>query len=164
MPQYAAVSRERHANKKWQRYTNLAFATGEMVAPIVGAELAKSALAMPCAFLQQSGRYTLVALLSLVAGRNMFVGPDGRWLGPYIPAAFRLYPFRVLPTDQTDKVALCVDEESKLVVDGSSAGEEFFDTQGNPAPVVKPVFDAAMAWNATARLPTWRLKPLRKRV
>ena len=100
MPQFAAVSRERHANKKWLRYSNHAFAAGEIIAPIVGAELARAALAMPCAFLQQSGRYTLVAVLSIIAGRNMFVGPDGRWLGPYVPAVFRLYPFRVLPTEK----------------------------------------------------------------
>ena len=145
MPQFAAVSRERHANKKWLRFSNYAFAAGEIIAPIVGAELARAALAMPCAFLQQSGRYTLVAVLSIIAGRNMFVGPDGRWLGPYVPAVFRLYPFRALPTEQGDTAVLCVDEESKLVVDGRSAGEEFFDAQGNPAPVLKPAFDAALA-------------------
>ena len=53
--------------------------------------------------------------------------------------------FGCCPTAGTDAVVLCVDEESKLVVDGSSAGEEFFDAQGNPAPVLKPVFEAAMA-------------------
>jgi hypothetical protein len=145
MPQFAAVSRERHANKKWLRYTNLNFAAQEVIAPIVGAELARAALAMPCAFVQQSGRYVLVAVLSLIAGRNMFLAPDGRWLGGYVPAAFRLYPFRMLPNKGTDAVVLCVDEESKFVVDSSSAGEEFFDAQGNQAPVLKPVFDAAMA-------------------
>jgi hypothetical protein len=145
MPQFAAVSRERHANKKWLRHTNYAFAAGEMIAPIVGAELARAAVAMPCAFLQQSGRYTLVAVLSLVSGRNMFVGPDSRWLGLYVPAVFRLYPFRVLPTEKADSVVLCVDEQSNLVVDGASTGEEFFDAQGNPAPVLKPAFDAALA-------------------
>ena len=73
MPQFAAISRERHANKKWLRFSNFSFAAGEVIAPIVGAELARAALAMPCAFLQQSGRYTLVAVLSIIAGRNMFV-------------------------------------------------------------------------------------------
>jgi hypothetical protein len=145
MTQYAAISRERHANKKWQRYVNFAFAAGESVAPIVGAELAQAALAMPCAFLQQSGRYVLVALLSVLSGRNMYVGPDGRWLGPCIPAMFRLYPFRMLSNKETDAVVLCVDEDSKFIVDGSSPGEEFFDAEGNPAPVLKPVFEAAMA-------------------
>ena len=145
MPQFAAISRERHANKKWLRYANFRFAAGEVIAPIVGAELARAALAMPCAFVQQSGRYVLVAVLSPPGGRNVFVGSDGRWLGRYVPAALRLYPFRLLPTAGADAVVLCVDEESKLVVDGNSAGEEFFDSQGNPAPVLKPVFEAAMA-------------------
>ena len=145
MPQFAAISRERHANKKWLRFSNFGFAAGEVIAPIVGAELARAAHALPCAFLQQSGRYTLVAVLSIIAGRNMFVAPDGRWLGPYVPAVFRLYPFRVLPTDKGDSVVLCVDEESKLVVDASSPGEEFFDAQGSLAPVLKPAFEAGMA-------------------
>ena len=100
MPRFVPVNRERYGQKKWLRYTSYAFAAGEVVTPIVAAELARAALALPCAFLQQSGRYTLVAVLSLIAGRNMFVGPDGRWLGPYVPAVFRLYPFRVLPTEQ----------------------------------------------------------------
>jgi hypothetical protein len=145
MPQYAAISRERHANKKWLRYTNFTFVAGEVIAPIVGAELARAALAIPCAFVQQPGRYVLVAVLSLLGGRNMFVGSDGRWLGRHIPAAFRLHPFRMLPNEGTDSVVLCVDEESKFVVDGNSAGEEFFDAQGNAAPILKPVFEAAMA-------------------
>jgi len=145
MPQYAVVSRERHAKKKWLRYTNFTFAAGEVIAPIVSAELVSAALAMPCAFVQQAGRHSLVAMLSLIGGRNMFVGPGGRWLGRYVPAALRLYPFRMLPQAGTDAVVLCVDEESKLVVEVSSTGDEFFDAQGNPAPALKPVFEVAMA-------------------
>ena len=145
MPQFEAVSRERHANKKWLRYPNFAFAAKEMIVPIVGFELAHAALAMPCAFVQQSGRYVLIALLSPAGGRNMFVGPDGRWFGRYVPALFRLYPFRVLRNKGTDAMVLCIDEESKLVVDGPFAGEEFFDAQGNLAPVLKPVFDVGRA-------------------
>ena len=162
MPQFAAVSRERHANKKWLRYTNLAFTAGEAIAPIVGTELAHAALAMPCAFVQQSGRYVLAAVLSFPGGRNMFVAPDGRWLGRYIPAVFRLYPFLLRPSKGTDGVVLCVDEESKLVVDGNSAGEEFFDAQGNPATVLKPVFEVGMALERGANRPTWALRHLPK--
>ncbi len=74
MSRFAAVSRERHADKKWLRFKGYAFAAADTVAPLVGVELARAALAMPCAFLEQSGRYTLVAVLSLIPGRNMFVG------------------------------------------------------------------------------------------
>jgi hypothetical protein len=107
---------------------------------------------MPCAFLEQSGRYTLLAVLSLIPGRNMFVGPGGRWLGPYVPAWFRAYPFRVFPQQGTDKVVLCVDEESGLVLERGAAGEEFFDAEGNPAPALKPVFEALMEVERSRRV------------
>src|SRR3954447_13904434 len=94
MPRLVAVSRERHGQKKWLRFKGYAFAAANAVAPIVGAELARApAILMPSAFLQHSGRYMLVSVLSATPGRNMFVGSDGRWLGPYVPACFRLYPF-----------------------------------------------------------------------
>jgi len=146
MPRFAAVSRERHGNKKWQRFTNYGFAAADAMVPIVGAEVGRAALAMPCAFMheQEAGRYTLVVALSPIPGRNMFVGPDGSWLGPYVPFWFRVYPFRLLPAPGLDQPVLCVDEDSTLIVDRIAAGEEFFDAAGNLSPALKPVFEALM--------------------
>jgi hypothetical protein len=141
MVQFVAVSQERHASKKWQRHANYGFAAAETLAPIVGAELSKAALSMPLAFSEQAGRYTLVAVLSLVPGRNMFVGPDGRWFGNYIPACLRSYPFNLVPQQGTDQLVLCVDEESGLVVEKHIAGEEFFDAEGNVSPALKPIVE-----------------------
>jgi hypothetical protein len=144
MPRFAVVSRERHGGKKWQRFNGYAFAAADALVPIAGVELSRAAPSIPCAFLQQSGRYTLVAVLSPVPGRNMFVGAGGRWLGSYVPAWFRLYPFRMLPEQGTDTLMLSVDEESGLVVERNAAGEEFFDGEGNLSPALKPVFEALM--------------------
>ena len=141
MVQFVAVSQERHALKKWRRHTSYKFAATEAVAPIVGAELAKAALSMPLAFSEQAGHYTLVAVLSLVSGRNMFVGSDGRWYGNYIPACLRSYPFGLLPQHGTDQLALCVDEGSGLVVEKNITGDEFFDAEGNVSPAVKAVME-----------------------
>jgi hypothetical protein len=139
--QFTAVSRERHAGKKWLHSNGYAFAAADALAPLVGAELVRAAVSMPCAFLEQSGRYTLVAVLSLVPGRNMCVGPDGRWLLGYIPAWFRTYPFRLVPQQGTDKAVLCVDEGSGLVVEDNAAGEDFFAKDGNIPPALKTLFD-----------------------
>jgi hypothetical protein len=141
MPQYVAVSRERHGAKKWRRHTSYAFARADDVAPIVGAELSKAALGMPCVFVEQEGRYKLAALLSLVPGRNMFVGPDGRWLGAYIPAGLRFYPFRLLPQEGADDAVLCVDEQSGLVMDADAGGEPFIDADGKLAPPLRLVLN-----------------------
>jgi len=144
MPRFAVVSRERHGGKKWVRFNGYAYAAAEALAPIGGAELGRAALAMPLAFSEQSGRYTLAAVLSPVPGHNMLVGPDKRWLGPYVPAWFRLYPFRMLAQQGADERVLCVDEETGLVVERSAAGEDFFDGEGNLSPALKPVFEALM--------------------
>jgi hypothetical protein len=71
----------------------------------------------------------------------MFVGPDGRWLGSYIPACFRSYPFNLLPKQGTDQLVLCVDEDSGLVTDANAAGEDFFDETGAISPALKVVFE-----------------------
>ena len=154
MPRFAAVSRERHGGKRWLRCNDYTFAAADGAAPILGPELARAALSMPCAFLEQAGRYTLVAVLAPVPGRNMFVGPDGRWLGPYVPTWFRFYPFRMLPQQGTDELVLCVDEDSKLVVDrGATGGEAFFDAEGNFSPALKSVLESLTALERN-RMPT----------
>ena len=92
----AVVSRAQHAGKKWQGPKNYNFASADALVPIVGAELLRAALSIPLAFLQQESGFVLVAVASLVPGRNMLVAPDGRW-GRYIPAQLRGYPFCLLP-------------------------------------------------------------------
>lgn len=144
MPQFAVVSRERHAARRWRRPDGYGFAAGDAVVPVVGAELARLVLAMPIAFVEQAGRYQLVAVLSLTSGRNMFVEPHGRWLGSYIPAWYRSYPFRLLMREGADEPVLGVDEDGKLVADGAAAGEDFFDAGGNPSKALKPIVDLLM--------------------
>jgi len=141
MPQFVAVSRERHAGKRWRRPDNHGFAAADPLIPTFGGELFRLAPIMPVAFVEQSGRRQLMAVLSLSPGRNMFVGPDGRWLGSYVPVFFRSYPFRLLQPDGTDESVLCVDEDSKLIVAGHEAGEDFLDAKGGPSAAVKPIVD-----------------------
>jgi hypothetical protein len=141
MTQLAAVSRERHAGKRWLRPTSYRFAAAEATALVVGAELAAAALSMPLAFIGQADRHTLVAVLSLTPGRNLFVAPDGRWLGGYVPALFRAYPFGLAPKQGTDEIVLCVDEGSGLVTDAQPGGEPFFDGDGKLSPAVQQTFD-----------------------
>ena len=50
MPQFTAISRDSHAGKKWQPFKGYDFASTVVLAPVVGVELARAALAMPLAF------------------------------------------------------------------------------------------------------------------
>ena len=97
---------------------------------------------MPLAFVEENGALSLVAVMSLEPGNNQFVASDGRWLGGYIPAAVRSYPFALLHPDGAEAPILCVDEDSGLVVDAGTPGAEpFFDEEGAPAPPLKVVLD-----------------------
>ena len=116
MVKIVAVDRERHAGKGCRRAPHYSFAATQALTPLVGAEFAQAAVAMPMAFIEHSGRYLPVAVMSPVQGRNFFVSPTGQWLGNYVPAGLRSYPFSLV-REGSDNVALCIDEDSGWVVD-----------------------------------------------
>lgn len=132
MSQFTAVTPQQFANKAWQRHTSYAFAAKANVIPVVAEELANLAPALPLGFVQINASFELVAITSLLPGNNLFVAPNGDWLGRYIPAALRGYPFRVVKAEGKDESILCIDESSGLVVE-SGLGEAFFDGAGRPA-------------------------------
>ena len=65
-------TRDSHAGRFWHRLTAYTFASRDCFAPLVG-------------------------LLSPVAGKNLFVDTNGRWLGDCIPSCYRAYPFSLAP-------------------------------------------------------------------
>jgi len=139
MRNYQPVSTNKHASLRWKRFDNYHFAAKDAVAPLVVQELPKAAMALPLAFIEQEGGYTPVAVLGLQSGHNLFVAPDGRWIGPYTPAAYRGHPF-TLAKMADGQQALCVDAESGLVgPEGEGFEETFFDEQGQPSQAVKAV-------------------------
>ena len=81
MPKFTAVDRDAYATKVWRRPTDFRFVSHDTVAPVVLAEAAVAAQSMPLAFLEQSGQYFLVAVLSFAPNTNLFVTPSGKWLG-----------------------------------------------------------------------------------
>jgi hypothetical protein len=140
MPQLVAISREVHGTKTWRRLTSYSFAATDALLPVIGVEIARMALSMAIAFVQQSGRYLPVAIASLERGRNLFVGPDGQWLGRHVPVGLRSYPFRLAQREGSEDVFLCIDEDSGLVGNDGSA-EDFFDPEGNPSSAIKGVME-----------------------
>ncbi|QIK36790.1 SapC family protein [Caldichromatium japonicum] len=137
MPTLVPLSRERHAQKCWRHWTSYAFAAQQGLVPLVAAEFPKATMALPIAFVQQGEAYLPVAVLGIEPGVNLFVAPDGRWLGGYVPAVLRSYPFSLAQTGE-GQWALCIDEESGLLV-AAGEGEPFFAAGGELAERVKAV-------------------------
>ncbi len=144
MPNIQPVSKSRHGAQRWKRYASYDFAAKDTSAPLVVAEFAKACMAFPIAFVKaESGDgYAPIALLGLMQGQNLFVASNGRWVGGYVPAVYRGYPFR-LGRNPEGQWLLCVDEDSGLLVSSESEqtdkSEAFFDEAGQPADVVTKV-------------------------
>lgn len=143
MPQsrrIAVISADRFAGKAWRRPAGYTFAAAENIVPLVAAELAKAVAAMPLGFVQTEQGFQLVAVTALQPGTNLFVAPDGRWLGPYVPAALRGYPFLLVKFQDREESVLCIDEASGLVVEAGQ-GEPFFGNDGQPGKALKDMLD-----------------------
>jgi hypothetical protein len=149
MPYYQAISQSTHANLHWKRYNTYPFAAQDAVAPLVVQELPRAAMALPVAFIEQDGHFIPAAVQGLQPGQNLFVAPDGRWIGPYTPAAYRGHPFAIASTPEGQQV-LCVDADSGLISD--TEGEAFFDEQGQPSQPVKDVLNFLQQVNANREL------------
>lgn len=141
MPKLTAITKDTHAHKSWSRFTSYQFAAQDNLVPLVSAELAKSIQNSPIVFTKHGNNFTLVALLSLTPGQNMFVAPNGQWLGGYVPSTFRGYPFRLAKAEGRDDLVLCVDEDSGLIHDDPYVGEPFFDEGGEISKPVKDVLN-----------------------
>lgn len=143
------ISREQHENLRWKRFTSYEFAAADAVAPLVVQELRRACLSLPVSFLKTDDGFRLVLVQGLQPGKNLLVGPDGRWLANYIPAAYRSYPF-VLGKSEDGRRVLCVREGSGLV--GEAEGEPFFDESGEPTQAIKDVLSFIEQVSANAQV------------
>jgi hypothetical protein len=141
MAKFVAVSREAHAQKVWRRFANYQFVAKDALAPIVLAEVVHLGSWMPIVFIAEAGRYGLMAMMSPMPGHNLFVGPDGEWLGGYAPSSLRSYPFRLVRREGSEEMTLYIDEDSGVIRDADEAGEPFFAADGKPSQSVSTIME-----------------------
>lgn len=136
MPKFIAISKENCADKSWKRPAGYGFAAGYATVPVVAAELPSLVPSMPLGFARNGDAYDLVAICSLHPSTNLYVAPDGRWLGGYVPALLRSHPFRLARMQGQENSILCVDEEAI-----AGQGSPFFDNTGDASPAVKDILN-----------------------
>ena len=87
------------------------FASSTRTVILATAEFFDAAHQFPIIFSSAPDGHILpVALMGLEENENLFVGRDGVWLGQYIPAYVRRYPF--ITTDGSDGQSMvCIDED-----------------------------------------------------
>ena len=142
-----AVSPEAFAGLSWKRPDNYMHAVGYSMIPVVAGELLKVAACLPLAFVQNSGRWQLVAIMSLQPDSNLLVGPQGQWLADYVPAMLRGYPFTLVKVEDAEGAeggdeewVLCTADKGPHLAPAGQ-GEEFFGSDGKPSPAVQQMMD-----------------------
>jgi len=137
MKKIVALSRETHINSRWKKFSNYTFVSQDAILPLVAAELSKTVMSMPVAFIRQDDQYVLFAVLGLETGKNLFVTADGRWIGQYVPASARSYPF-MLARNENQEFVLCFDEASGLIADDVE-GDALFTAEAKPSEEIENI-------------------------
>lgn len=129
-----AITPERHRKTFVDIGSDWRFAAGLDAVPMLSEEFASIARFCPIVFAGSEKSLLPHAMLGLKPGKSIFVGENGGWGGPYIPAFLRRYPFISAPVrqkenDTADKRILAIDEDFKGV-NTSGRGMALYDAQG----------------------------------
>ena len=138
MPQWTVISKSQHAKAHYYPRDGYHHTREQLVAPILLVELPKLTQHFMLGFMPQGERFVAVALLGVEQSQNLYVHPDGRWLGNYVPASLRGYPFNLLPDEQGQRV-LCIDAEQ--LTEATDVGQALFDDAGEPTEAVAKQLD-----------------------
>lgn len=133
------VNKQRHAQTRVKPTNEFGFASKFHIAYVTMHEFARASAIYPIVFLEdkEKDEFRSVALLGIDAGENLFVGPDGKWLGSYIPAIIRRYPFTLVGTETAGQFTICIDEGSDLV--STTEGSPLFGGDGEPTQVIENI-------------------------
>lgn len=117
--------------RRWRPLPGYHHAGASQLVAVCLQEVAHAMHSLPLAFIESEGTPRLVAVLGISPQQNLFVTPDGRWLGSYIPALFRGAPFGLVRDDQ-DNYHLAIQTAATRCSTEDPDGEVFFDAEGKP--------------------------------
>lgn len=134
----APITREAHKDLKIQPIDNFDFSKDFHIASVMVHEFVRAAAVYPIVFLEDgNSAFRPVAMIGLEAGKNLFIGDDGKWQASYVPAIIRRYPFALASTGDEGQYTVCIDEESPIL--SKTEGNALFGDDGEPTEVIENV-------------------------
>jgi hypothetical protein len=91
-------------------------------------------------------QYALACVLGMRDNENVYVGQDGEWSSPYIPAFVRRYPFVI--AENEDQFTVCIDQDFPQFND--KKGEPLFSEAGEPTELLQRNIDFLQAFQRDA--------------
>lgn len=108
----AAITAATHGEARLDRGAGYGFASGAQSLPLGLTEIEAAAQHFPVLF-TSGPTPSVVGLLGLREGQNLFVRPDGSWLGEaYVPAYVRAFPFISVEDAGTRTQVLAVEPDA----------------------------------------------------
>ncbi|CCK79581.1 SapC family protein [Desulfobacula toluolica] len=141
--QLIPLNAETHRDLLFSPNQSFDFAREQVMLPLVASELNKVAREMAIVFPLEGG--VPQALVGVDAGHNLYINQSGYWLGRYIPAQLRRYPFALTEVDATSEQLAEHGRRFALQVDIASAhlnqtgGQRLFEENGHPTKLLKKV-------------------------
>lgn len=136
MTQWTALSKTDHSQSFYWPRNGYQFAKDEQAVPVLLAEIGKLLPHFMLGFIKDSEYYKPVAITGLGQG-NLYLHPQGQWLGAYVPAALRGYPFELVAS-QEGKQLVCIADDH-LTED--PAAKPLFEEDGSLAKPVAETVD-----------------------
>ena len=131
------LDRNHHRNLRLKASPNgLTYAASTIAIPLAIVEFPQAVTEFPIVFaVGDKGPGTPVALVGVREKESLFIDGNGKWLGSYVPAFVRRYPF-VLNIDPETKAPMVLVDEA---YDGLSAtdGDRLFEEDGTETEITK---------------------------
>ncbi|HVY04506.1 MAG TPA: SapC family protein [Burkholderiales bacterium] len=144
------LNRDLHRKLKIRSQPSLAYSAKVNSIPLTAGEFVPAARQLPIVFVQDAnGNPTPVALLGLRRDENLFVDADGRWMGSYVPAFIRRYPFVLIEKETPGDFMVGIDEQFPGF--DTDEGEPLFAEDGSEGPPLKRALEFLNAYQTEAR-------------
>ncbi len=139
------VTRARHGSLSVKAGGNFGFAAEINSVPLMAAEFAQVASDMAIVFAAAGDEAIPAVLLGIRENENLFVDEKGAWLGKYVPAFLRRYPFVFSTSDDGQNFTLCIDESFEGA-NNDGRGERLFDAEGEQTQYLRSVLGFLQAY------------------
>lgn len=123
------VNAEEHRDLSVRMGDSFAFASEVNSVPLAAAEFAEAAAEYPIVFAGAGEAIMPAVILGVQGNANLMVDGQGRWLGRYVPAFIRRYPF-IFAEDKAAGTLTLVMDEAFPGLNRDGRGERLFDADG----------------------------------
>jgi len=119
---------------------NFSFARETNSIPLAAVEFFDAVREYPIAFAGSEGGANFpIGIFGIRQNENLFVSPEGKWEGRYVPAFVRRYPFVLAEQQDAEDFNVYLDEAYPGF--GAADGERLFTDAGEQAPLLKQALE-----------------------